>query len=183
MPVDEPMPITPVAGDAADVPVTPASESIWIMPSPGTAESFQTTVIDPDTHRAVPFTVERETLRYRFFATAGTFAPAATSSERNPAFDVKAPIRIESQYTLPTADQIATDADGQAVVTIWVVVRDDRGGESWQHASSGSRRSRLARTATVAHRACGAERLARRRCWRHARGHVELSEGEVARPR
>ena len=64
--------------------------------------------------------------------TAGTFAPGNTSTERNPAFDVTKPSRIESQYTLPTADQIATEADGTAVVTIWVVVRDDRGGESWQ---------------------------------------------------
>jgi hypothetical protein len=112
--------------------VQAGKRSVWIMPSPGVAEPFETTVIDPDTHRAVPFTVERETLRYRFFATAGTFTPAMTSSERNPAFDVLAPIRIESEYTLPTADQIPTDANGHATVTIWVVVRDDRGGESWQ---------------------------------------------------
>ena len=129
-PVDEPMPIKPLPEAPHDV--GQGVDSVWILPSPGNAEPFQTTVIDADTHRAVPFTVERETLRYRFFATAGTFNPQATSSERNPAFDVKAPIRIESQYTLPTADQIATDAYGQAVVTIWVVVRDDRGGESWQ---------------------------------------------------
>jgi hypothetical protein len=132
LPIDEPMPIPPVDELGTIFPVTAGKRSIWIMPSSGNAESFQTTVIDPDTHRAVPFTVERETLRYRFFATAGTFNPQATSSERNPAFDVKAPIRIESEYTLPTADQIATDAEGKAVVTIWVVVRDDRGGESWQ---------------------------------------------------
>jgi hypothetical protein len=113
-------------------PVDEGLRTVWIMPSAGNAESFQTTVIDPDTHRAVPFTVERETLRYRFFATAGTFAPANTSTERNPVFDVTKPSRIESQYTLPTADQITTEADGTAVVTIWVVVRDDRGGESWQ---------------------------------------------------
>jgi len=131
-PMDEPKPIPPVDEMNPTFPVTAGKRSIWIMPSPGTAESYQTTVIDPDTHRAVPFTVERETLRYRFFATAGTFNPQATSSERNPAFDVKAPLRLESEYTLPAADQIATDAAGHAVVTIWVVVRDDRGGESWQ---------------------------------------------------
>jgi len=130
LPVDEPKEIKPAPEEPLDV--GQGVKSVWILPSPGNAESFQTTVIDPDTHRAVPFTVERETLRYRFFATAGTFAPGNTSSERNPAFDVKAPIRIESQYTLPTANQIATDAYGQAVVTIWVVVRDDRGGEFWQ---------------------------------------------------
>jgi hypothetical protein len=129
-PADEPEEIMPLPAEPH--PVDGGVRSLWILPAPGNAESFQTTVIDPDTHRAVPFTVERETLRYRFFATAGTFNPAATSSERNPAFDVKAPIRIESEYTLPAADQIATDANGKPVVTIWVVVRDDRGGESWQ---------------------------------------------------
>ena len=82
------------------------------MPSPGTAEPYQTTVIDPDTHRAVPFTVPRETLRYRFFATAGTFNPQATSSERDPGFVAKASLHLESEYTLPAADQIATDATG-----------------------------------------------------------------------
>ena len=78
--------------------------SIWIMPAPGTAESFETTVIDPDTHRAVPFTVQRETLRYRFFATAGTFPPPTTSSEPEPGFVAKAPIRLESEYRLPTRE-------------------------------------------------------------------------------
>ena len=84
-PIDEPMPIPPVDELGTTFPVTAGKRSIWIMPSSGIAESFQTTVIDPTTHRAVPFTVERETLRYRFFATAGTFAPAATSTEPNPA--------------------------------------------------------------------------------------------------
>ena len=59
--------------------------SIWIMPSRREPRSrSRRRSIDPDTHRAVPFTVERETLRYRFFATAGTFAPANTSSEPQP---------------------------------------------------------------------------------------------------
>jgi hypothetical protein len=105
--------------------------SMWIEPSAATAESFETTVIDADTHKAVPFTVPRETLRYRFFATAGTFAPPVSSSEPLPGFVATGPIHLESEYRPPSASQIATDADGHAVVTIWIVVRDDRGGESW----------------------------------------------------
>jgi hypothetical protein len=97
------------------------------MPAPGDAEPFETTVIDPDTHHAVPFSVPRETLRYRYFATAGSFASAVTSSEPAPGFVPKGPIQIESKYRLPGADQIA----GEELVTIWIVVRDDRGGESW----------------------------------------------------
>jgi len=106
--------------------------SIWIEPAPGAAEPFETTVLDPETHLAVPFTVPRETLRYRFFATAGSFAPAITQSEPEPGFVAKGPIHIESEYRLPTAAQVTPDADGLATITIWIVVRDDRGGESWQ---------------------------------------------------
>jgi hypothetical protein len=131
-PADEVKVIPPVDAMNPTFLVMPGKRSIWIMPSAGNTETFQTTVIDPDTHLAVPFTVERETLRYRFFATAGTFAPANTTSERNPALGGDAPLRLESEYTLPTADKIATRPDGTAIVTIWVVVRDDRGGESWQ---------------------------------------------------
>jgi hypothetical protein len=106
-------------------------DSMWIEPSPATAEPYETTVIDPDTHHAVPFSVPRETLRYRFFATAGSFAPGVTSSEPPPGFVVTGPIHIESEYRPPGPSEIATDANGQATVTIWIVVRDDRGGESW----------------------------------------------------
>ena len=62
-------------------------------------------------------------MSYRFFATAGTFSPAQTSSEPLPGFVAIGPVHIESQYTAPT--------DFTGPVTLWVVVRDDRGGESW----------------------------------------------------
>jgi hypothetical protein len=135
-PVDTPQPIvhddTAVPPAAFDADVTAGATSLWILPSKGDAEMYETTVLDPDTHHAVPFTVPRETLRYRFFATAGTFTPAVTQSEPEPGFVAKGPIHIESEYHLPNANQIAVDGYGHAIVTIWVVVRDDRGGESWQ---------------------------------------------------
>jgi len=117
-------------GAAAEVPA--GTKSVWIEPARGIAEQFVTTVIDPDTHLAVPFTVPRETLRYRFFATAGRFSKQTTSSEPDPGFVPKGPIHIESEYQLPGRDQIDVDGEGHAIVTIWVVVRDDRGGETWQ---------------------------------------------------
>jgi hypothetical protein len=124
--------VTTLEPDPAAPFVVPAGTgSIWIEPARGDAEPFQTTVIDPDTHLAVPFTVPRETLRYRFFATAGTFAPIVTSSEPELGFVATGPIHLESEYTLPTAGQLAPGPDGTATVTIWIVVRDDRGGESW----------------------------------------------------
>ena len=131
-PIDTPETIGHNAAADFDFDVKAGATSLWIRPSKGNAESFETTVIDPDTHQAVPFTVPRETLRYRFFATAGTFAPAFTSSEPETGFTATGPIHIESEYRLPAASQIAVDSTGRAVVAIWIVVRDDRGGESWQ---------------------------------------------------
>jgi hypothetical protein len=43
------------------------------------------------------------------------------------------PFHLESQYNAPASlDGLPTDpATGAGLVTIWVIVRDDRGGESW----------------------------------------------------
>jgi hypothetical protein len=100
-----------------------AGTKVWFEPARAEAEPYWTTVIDANTHQAVPFAVEKETLRYRFFATAGTFSPAQTSSELLPGVVAIGPVHIESQYTAP--------ADYIGPVTLWVVVREDRGGESW----------------------------------------------------
>ena len=112
-PMDEPKPIA-VDEMKPTFLVTAGKRSIWIMPSPGTAESYQTTVIDPDTHHAVPFTVERETLRYRFFATAGSFSPPgdiqrARTRVRRQGVD---PPRIGIHAARRRQDR--TDADGHA---------------------------------------------------------------------
>ncbi len=109
-----------------------ATDTPWLRPSAGDAEPYETTILDPDTHKAVPLTVARETLRYAFYATAGTFEPARTSSELTPGF-VGTP-HLESQYKPPkdltTIPDV--DPDGTPLVTIWIVSRDDRGGEAWQ---------------------------------------------------
>jgi hypothetical protein len=131
-PVDQPQVLLHDPGADYDLDVKPGATSVWILPAKGNAESFETTVVDPDTRLAVPYTVPRETLRYRFFATAGTFSPPITSSEPETGFTATGPIHIESEYRLPSANQIAFDSAGHAVVAIWIVVRDDRGGESWQ---------------------------------------------------
>jgi len=111
--------------------VITATDAPWIRPTPAVAESYETTVLDPDSHKAVPLTVERETIRYAYYATAGTFEPARRSSELPNGF-VGVPV-LESQYK-PPADltTIPLGPNGERLVTIWIVVRDDRGGESWQ---------------------------------------------------
>ena len=102
----------------------------WILPSPGDAEPYETTIIDPDTHQAVPYTVPHETLRYHFYTDLATFSPAATSTEPRPGFVVTDHVHIESEF-LANFRTLKTDAYGHALATIWVVVSDDRGGESW----------------------------------------------------
>ena len=112
----------------------PAGSKPWIQPAPAEAESYETTILDPTTHLAVPLTVARETLRYAFYATAGSFAPARTSSELPPGF--VGTVHLESQYSAPAA------VPADPMVTIWVVVRDDRGGESWLVRTLGDRPAR-----------------------------------------
>ena len=123
----DPAPATPFE-------VVPAWTSIWIEPARGDAEPFETTVIDPDTHQrravhgrardaALPLLRDRR----------DRSSPARTSSEpQTRRSSPRARSTSNRSTRLPTRDQIATDADGQAVVTIWIVVRDDRGGESWR---------------------------------------------------
>jgi hypothetical protein len=111
----------------------PAGTKPWIDPAfdPALAEPYETTILDPTTHLAVPTTVPRERWRYAYYATAGTFAPFRTSSELQTGFT--GTVHVESQYTSPTTvDGIPVDSMGRHLVTIWVVVRDDRGGEDWR---------------------------------------------------
>lgn len=95
------------------------------------AESYVTTVIDRDPpHLAVPVVVPRERLRYAFYATAGHFDPARTTNELPPG--VTGTIHLESRYVPPaTLDDVPADAAGARLVKVWIVVRDDRGGEFW----------------------------------------------------
>jgi hypothetical protein len=103
----------------------------WIMPSDAVAEPYETTVIDPNTHQAIPYSVARETLRLRWYTDLGSFSPGVTSTEVPPGFVVTDHIHLEAEYIGPPDDKITTDADGHAIATIWVVISDDRGGESW----------------------------------------------------
>jgi hypothetical protein len=115
--------------DGTPFPV-PAGSHPYIQPAPAIAEPYETTVLDPDTHLAVPLSVPHETIRYAFYATAGTFDPPRTSSELPPGFT--GTVHLESKYNAPAdPSAVPADAQGRHLVTIWVVVRDDRGGESW----------------------------------------------------
>jgi hypothetical protein len=107
---------------------------LWLEPllPPADVESYVTTVIDRDPpHLAVPVTVLRERIRYAFYATAGHFDPARTVSELP--IGVSGRVHLEARYLPPaTLDAVPVDAaTGLRLVTVWIVVRDDRGGENW----------------------------------------------------
>jgi hypothetical protein len=129
--------ITPVSIDEGTPFPIPAGSKPWIEPKAAQAESYQTTILSDTTHTVIPYTVDQETIRYAFYATAGTFTPFKTASQLPPGFtptgDPNHPIHLESQYAAPaTVDGLPVDpATGGGLVTIWVIVRDDRGGESW----------------------------------------------------
>ena len=110
-----------VDGTAALVPRT----GLWVDPAPADAEPYVTAVLDRITGQVIPHAVAKETLTYSFYATAGTFSPFETSSE--PPLGVIAPgrVHIESKYHPPPAAETPAD------MTIWIVVRDERGGASW----------------------------------------------------
>lgn len=62
--------------------------------------------------------VAREAIRVAWFTTAGTFASASTGRAADERTD--------------TSDNIFTAPDEPGPATIWVVLRDDRGGTSWR---------------------------------------------------
>jgi hypothetical protein len=105
-----------------------ADQTFWLEPTEVEAEPYVTAVIDRYTDQVRTQDVSAETLRYAFFATAGKFEPAETGSDRP--FGAAAAERphVESKYLPPPAAELAA---GPLEVTVWIVVRDERGGSSW----------------------------------------------------
>ena len=124
------------AGTPADV--TP--DGVWIDPvaasDPSTtalAESYVTTTLDRVTGQLGTIDV-KETLTYSFYASAGTFSPLQTRSEPPPGVVPRGRVHIESKYHPPkdmTSQPPGAAATAPLDVTIWIVVRDERGGASW----------------------------------------------------
>jgi hypothetical protein len=106
-------------------PVAVPPGGVWVDPAPAQAEPYVTAVLDRLTGAVTAHDVPRETLHYTFYATAGTFSPIETSSEPPPGVTAPVRVHIESKYHPPPAGQAPPD------VTIWIVVRDERGGTSW----------------------------------------------------
>jgi hypothetical protein len=109
---------------------------LWLLPAYEegvTDETYTPTVINRDPpYQAIeaPAPVQ-ERIRYAYYATAGHFDPARSVNQLIPG--TVGTVHLESQYIPPaTLDEVPVDAaSGLRLVTVWIVVRDDRGGESW----------------------------------------------------
>jgi hypothetical protein len=111
-----------------------AGRPLWIEPLGAEAEPYLTTVIDRLTDEAKVVAVPAENLRFSFFATAGKFVPAETTSSLPFGAVATARVPTEARYEPPAGADLPLDQlSGQRSlwVTIWVVTRDERGGASF----------------------------------------------------
>jgi hypothetical protein len=103
------------------------------LPGPGYAGAadqnyllrVNNTATDPDTVDTK--VVERELIRFQFYATAGTFSPEQQQSEVDPILAPGTRLHTDSEYGLPKASELPPDGK----VTIWVITHDERAGSDW----------------------------------------------------
>jgi len=95
---------------------------------PGAADqNYLLRVHNTQTDMVETHVVERELIRFQFYATAGTFEPREQQSELEPFLAPGSLLHTDSEYKLPRVDQLPPDGN----VTIWVVTHDERGGSDW----------------------------------------------------
>ncbi len=110
--------------------VLSADQELWLEPTGVQAEPYVTAVIDRFTDEVRLQDVPAETLRYAYYATAGWFDPPETGSDVPFGGVPSARTHIESRWQPPPTRELPQDGSALAV-TIWIVVRDERGGSSW----------------------------------------------------
>jgi hypothetical protein len=122
---------TPVTSPAH----APLETGLWLLPEfvdGVTGETYRPTIIDRDPpYGAIEGETTDERIRYAYYATAGHFDPPRSVNQLIPG--TIGTIHLESHYIPPaTLDDVPVDAaTGLHLVSVWIVVRDDRGGESW----------------------------------------------------
>ena len=113
----------------------PLDTGLWLLPEfvdGVTGETYRPTIIDRDPpYGAIEGDTTDERIRYAYYATAGHFDPPRAVNQLIPG--TTGTIHLESHYIPPsTLDNVPVDATtGLHLVDVWIVVRDDRGGESW----------------------------------------------------
>jgi hypothetical protein len=110
--------------EAVPLPLRPGAR-LRIGPAPGDAEPYEARSYSREERQFVTEMVPAETLRYAFFATAGTFGPGNTSTEAS-LLRTNEQLDLESVYSAP--------GQGPRLVDIFVIVRDERTGASWARA-------------------------------------------------
>jgi hypothetical protein len=119
-------PISPTPLDNTAPVVVRLGSTLWFEPGGAIAEAYSTRTLTRDNPPQVVTTdVAAETMRYSFFSTAGTFTPVETSTATGVIFTKPDRPHLESQYTAPTT------MPDNPLLTVWIVVRDERGGASW----------------------------------------------------
>lgn len=112
-----------------------AGDKLYVLPAPPPGQTWmdQEEVYLLRVRNAQTKQVEtrtaRELLVFDFFTTAGTMGPSERRNEVPPFANPGAEIHIDSQLNLPAA----ADLPPGGVTDIWVVVHDERAGESWAH--------------------------------------------------
>jgi hypothetical protein len=89
------------------------------------AEGYLLRVRNVDTGQVETRVVDRELIRFYFYATAGTFADDMSFSEPNPVTGAQ---HTDSEYRPPKPEEVPA---GGIAVTIWVVAHDERAGTDW----------------------------------------------------
>jgi hypothetical protein len=95
----------------------PARNQLAILEDPSLAEDYVVRTFEGETR------VLRETFRYNFFASNGTFSPTQAGGANLLSSDAGP---IQAQWS-----RVDTEDAGSGPTTVWIVVRDGRGGESW----------------------------------------------------
>jgi hypothetical protein len=108
-----------------------AKDKLYVLPVPaaGAAEKYVLRVRDFQTREIVTQFAD-ELLTFQFFTTAGTFSPGEQQATPPIFLGPGAPTHLDSELVLPKAADLP--ASGQT--DIWIVVHDERAGESWKHA-------------------------------------------------
>lgn len=117
---------TPMPIDPAAPPEIPLGGRLDIVASMAEAEPYQAPAYDNRTGTFTIERVEKETLRYAFYATRGTFSPGGFSTEPSPLLNNPV-IELVSTYRAPGSLAPGESPD----VDVFVVVRDERGGASF----------------------------------------------------
>jgi hypothetical protein len=107
-----------------------AKDTLYVLPvpAPDAAERYLLRARNSQTNAVETLDIARELLTYQFYATAGTFDPDTQQSELSPVLtSPDGRVHTDSQYHLPKLADLPSDGR----VTLWIVVRDERAGASW----------------------------------------------------